>query len=627
MIVTLAGHVDHGKTSLVRALTGVDTDRLAEEKRRGLTIDLGFAYANLDNVRIGFVDVPGHHRFVHNMVAGVAAQQTALIAIAADDGVMPQTIEHLAILELIGVRHAIVAITKADRVEAARLHDAIAQANALLDASSLARIATIPTSVTNGAGIEDLRHALAKIRAPAPLQADAGFRLAVDRAFNVRGAGLVVTGTIHSGSVAEGDELLIAPSGESTKARAIRVQDQPATRARAGERCALNLSGIDVASVGRGCWIVAPSAFAPSQRIAVELKVAADRPRPVKHWLRVHAYHATSHAQGHIALLDGAPIGAGGTALVELVLDAPFNAKRGDRIILRDHGMDATLGGGEVIDYTSPPRNRRRPERLAQLRANTSESVTDAVTALLTLGAIDPAHLQANWNLADAARDALFDPATMIALRRDGRHYWEGLARWQSWLADALERIGAYHKAAPHSPGLKRDQLRPLTKVPPAWLDAVVAELTTSGRIKDQAGYYSLPQYRAKLPDADERLLRRVERTLTETEQPPSLGDLSKQLGVDLSTMKSFVQRMAAEGLLVRVADKRIFMPAFVARMADIAIELDHAQPTGFSAKDFRDRSGIGRNLVIDLLEHFDKRAFTRRYGDLRRIVGDRNRL
>jgi selenocysteine-specific elongation factor len=225
VIITLAGHVDHGKSSLVRALTGVDTDRLAEEKRRGLTIDLGFAYADFAGQRIGFVDVPGHHRFVHNMVAGVAAHQTALVVVAADDGVMPQTREHLTILELIGVRRAIVAVTKSDRVDDDRLTRALTEAHALLGESSIECVAMIATSTSTGRGLEELRQCIANLAAePVMSSLDQEFRLAVDRAFNVRGAGLVVTGTVHSGAVHEGDELLVAPLGQQARARAIVVK-------------------------------------------------------------------------------------------------------------------------------------------------------------------------------------------------------------------------------------------------------------------------------------------------------------------------------------------------------------------------------------------------------------------
>lgn len=627
MIITLAGHVDHGKTSLVHALTGVDTDRLAEEKRRGLTIDLGFAYADFGSTRVGFVDVPGHQRFVHNMVAGVAAGQTALIAIAADDGVMPQTREHLAILELIGVQKAIVAVTKADRVDADRLTEAVAEADALVATSSIERVATIVTSVATGTGIGALRTAIESLVTTTPLQQGLGFRLAVDRSFNVRGAGLVVTGTVHSGSVRDGDELVIAPIGTPVRARSIRVQDRPATQAQVGDRCAINLAGADLAAVARGDWIVAPSAFCPTRTIALQLRVAKDRPRPVRHWLRIHAYHATSHSEGHIALLDTPPLGAGSAGLVELVLDEPFNPKHGDPIIIRDHGMDATLGGGKVVDIAGPMRHRRAAARLSMLKAQQTDIAEQALANMLNLDAIEPAHLQANRNLSDAALAALFDDQHMVRVHREGRTFWESIERWRAWTADVVDRVGAYHKAAPHSPGLKRDQLRHVTTVPARWLDVVVAQLIGNGGIKEVGGHFCLPTHRAKLPDADARLLKRIEQALTGTDQPPSTGDLAKLLGVDLASIRTFIARMAAEGLLVRVSDKRVFLPAFVSRMSGIAIALGKKTPAGFSAKDFRDASGIGRNLVIDLLEYFDDRSFTRRYGDLRRIVGDPSRL
>jgi len=604
VIVTLAGHVDHGKTSLVRALTGVDTDRLEEEKRRGLTIDLGFAYADFDGKRVGFVDVPGHQRFIHNMVAGVAARQVALLVIAADDGVMPQTREHLTILELIGVQRAIVAITKTDRVDADRMHDVIENANELVDASTIERIATIPTSSTTGAGIDALRDRVAALAMAAETATqDECFRLAVDRVFTVRGAGLVATGTVHSGQVRSGDDVTVAPRGVAARVRGLRVKDRDASQALPGDRCALNLTGISADRIERGDWIVAPDALAPSQRIVVDLRVVMDRVRPVRHWLPVHAYHATSHSEAHVALLDSPPIGAGETALVELVLEVPFNAKHGDAIVLRDHGLDATTGGGKVIDIWTVTRRRRRPERLAALHAQQTDDPWHALAELLTRGILDVETFRANWNVTRDAMQRRFDARTMVRIEQTGREFWQSADHWRAWLDDLVRCIGGYHKTAPHSPGLKRDQLRQVSSVPAEWLDATLASLVKHGRITESSGQFALPGHRPRLPEADERLYQRVERALRETEQPPSIGDLAKRLRVDLGTLKAFVQRMHGQGLLVRVSDNRALTPEFVARMARQAMALHERQAAGFSAKEFRDATGIGRNLVIDILE------------------------
>src|SRR5512139_2112869 len=346
MIVTLAGHVDHGKTSLVEALTGFNTDTLAEEKRRGLTIDIGFCYADFDGQRVGFVDVPGHHRFIHNMIAGVASHQHALLVVAADDGPMPQAFEHLTILKLLGVTSGIAAVTKVDRVDAARVAAVREAVAAMADAAGLRLDAIVAASSVDGIGIDELRAQIAAAaRTSRALDPDRAFRLAIDRTFVIKGVGVVVTGTVHSGTLNTGDEVVVAPGGLAARARTLRVSDKPADRAVPGDRCAVNLSGISTDQVSRGDWLVAPSTFAPTQNIVVDLTVLDDFPRPVKHWLPVHVYHATGRTEGHVALLDSARVGAGESALVELVVAEPLHPKHGDRLILRDHARERTIGG------------------------------------------------------------------------------------------------------------------------------------------------------------------------------------------------------------------------------------------------------------------------------------------
>ena len=385
MIITLAVHVDHGKTSLVKALTGVDTDRLEEEKRRGLTIDLGFAYTDLDGHRIGFVDVPGHHRFVHNMVAGVAAHQLGLIVVAADDGVMPQTLEHLQILRLIGVERALFALTKIDRCDESRVDAVRADLVELARSHDLDGAQIIGTSITSGAGIDTLREALSVLAQETPdVHAEGAFRLAIDRAFLIRGSGLVVTGTVHSGTVRVGDELRLAPAGHDVRVRSLHVQDAIADRAQPGDRCAVNITGVERTDVERGHWLVDPEVFAPTRNAVVQLSVLDDFPRAVKHWLPVHAYLATGHSEGHVALLDSPPLRANDSALVELEFETPLHPKYGDRIVLRDHARERTIGGGPVIEVARARAGRRKTVRLRQLHDQLNSSAQEALAALLT---------------------------------------------------------------------------------------------------------------------------------------------------------------------------------------------------------------------------------------------------
>src|SRR5689334_16659070 len=353
MIVATAGHIDHGKTLLVRTLTGVDTDRLPEEKARGISIDLGFAYLPLDARKlIGFVDVPGHERFIRNMLAGVCGIDFALLVVAADDGVMPQTLEHLHILDLLHVRRGAVAITKSDRVEASRVREVEQQVGTLIGQTQLAGAPILAVSAVSGVGIDHLRALLVnEAGAQAERNAQGGhFRYAVDRAFTVAGSGTVVTGTVFAGSVKPGDRVVVSPEGLEVRVRSIQIHGKTADRASSGERCALNLTGADVASIGRGDWVLAPVLHNPTRRIDARVTVLSAEEGALEHWTPVHLHLATSDVTGRIATRRGASIAPGDTAIVQLVLDEPIGALRGDRFIVRDQSASRTLGGGIVLD-------------------------------------------------------------------------------------------------------------------------------------------------------------------------------------------------------------------------------------------------------------------------------------
>ena len=373
MIVATAGHVDHGKTALVRALTGVDTDRLPEEKKRGLTIDLGFAYHPLDDDHVlGFVDVPGHERFVRNMLAGVGSIDLALVVVAADDGVMPQTREHTAILDLLGVTECIAVVSKVDMVDADRAEEVGEEVDALLSTTGMRGADIHQVSALSGAGVETLADTLRKRALDlAERAANGRFRLCVDRAFMLKGAGLVVTGTVHSGVARRGERLVVTPSGHEARIRGIHAQDRPAEQAPAGQRCALNLSGRDIESgaVMRGDWIVDHALHAPTDRIDVRLTVLSDEARALRHWTPVHAHLAASHSTARIAVLETGSIAPGDSGRVQIVLDHPLHALAGDRIVIRDQSATRTMGGGTVIDPCSPKRGRARASRLAWLDA------------------------------------------------------------------------------------------------------------------------------------------------------------------------------------------------------------------------------------------------------------------
>ena len=622
MIITLAGHVDHGKTSLVEALTGKNTDTLAEEKRRGLTIDLGFAYVDFDGQRVGFVDVPGHHRFIHNMVAGVASHQHALLVVAADDGPMPQTREHLDILNLLGVRRGVAAVTKIDRVAPARYAEVVDATVNLARESGLHLSAVVGTSAVTKVGLDELRRQLAAAARAESARADGrAFRLSIDRAFVIKGTGLVVTGTVHSGEATVGAELTVAPSGKTFRARSMRVSNEPAVRAGAGDRCAINLAGAANGDAQRGDWLVVPQTYSPSNNVVLDLTVLADFPRAVKHWLPVHAYHAASHAEGRLALLDSPRIEPGRSAMIELVLDVPLHAKHGDKVVLRDHARERTIGGGTVIAIAPPKRARRAPERIAALSIQRGDDAADVFAELLAREDIDLEAFRRVRNLTEPAFANMLQSIDHVRLDRDDRVFAADAARWKEALNALEAQVAAYHQTAPHSQGLKAQQIRSTGVVPPRWLEGALAALLADGRIRETGGHFHKIGHRAALPPDDAALLRRID-ALIDRDQPPSVGDIAKSLGIPLRTVDAFLTKVANLDYLIRVGTNHVLKPSHIEALTETARRVAASSPAGFDARAFRDAAGIGRNLAIDVLEYFDRRGFTRRFGDVRRIVG-----
>lgn len=625
MIITLAGHVDHGKTSLVKALTGTDTDRLAEEKRRGLTIELGFAYlqGGGDAVpAIGFVDVPGHHRFVHNMVAGVSATQYAMLVIAADDGSMPQSREHLHILQLLGLQRGLVVLTKCDRASPERIARARAEISNLVAGTFLHDAEILQTAIDDPHSIAAVRaHLLAAAAATAQTAAaaalDAPFRLAIDRAFNLKGTGLVCTGTVSAGTVTAGQTVYVFPNGHPARVRGLRVQNQEAQHARAGDRAALNLTGVDARSLTRGGWLTTrPEPGHHS--LVVDLQLLPDLAQPLRHLTSVHVYLATSHSTARIASFDGRPLQPGTDARVELLLDTPLPGKRGDRVLLRDHGLSRTIGGGEVIDNRPAHGRRRSAARVRSIEACSAKGPGRSLDALLALGPVDEAQFLDLWPLSDSAWHTLSHARPLH--RHEGQLVTD--ERWSGWRMALTEECRERHASDPSLGGLRENDFH--SPVPEPWRGRILAELTASAVLEQRAGRFRPPGQHVELSAQEQALQQRL-LPLLDQPQPPSLGDLGKALQIPLTRLQAGVRALAAKGSLVLVGDKRVFLPSRLAHLADIAESMSAAGP--FTARQFRDRTEVGRNIAIDVLEHFDARGFTRRQGDTRTVVGERSRL
>src|SRR6266478_330639 len=468
MILATAGHIDHGKTALVRALTGVDADRLPEEKRRGLTIDLGFAYATLpDGTELGFVDVPGHERFLPNMLAGVLSIDRVLLVVAADDGARPQTLEHLDILELIGVPEVTGVITKIDRVEASRADAVTAEVEALLAAAGFAASPIFPVSSRTGEGIAALAQHLQKSaqlaeRSRAVASASGLFRMPIDRAFTLPGIGLVVTGTVAAGTIAVGERLMISPGGVAVRVRGLHTQNRSVETAAVGQRCAINVAGSfpETGEPRRGDWILAAERHAPTSRLDLWLRVSRYAEAPLRDGLPVHLHLGTTDTVGRAAVLGSREIAPGKTGFVQLDLERPVGALCGDRAVLRDHAARHTLAGGHVVDPFAPRRGRRQPARLAALQALATADPAQALVRLLAVeGVVDLAQFALARNLALSELDRLTEEGRFLRVgpaRAPVAVSPERLAALGGKIVDA---IAAWHQAQPDALGPSRPAL------------------------------------------------------------------------------------------------------------------------------------------------------------------------
>jgi selenocysteine-specific elongation factor len=631
MIIATAGHVDHGKTLLVKALTGIDADRFPEEKKRGMTIDLGFAYWRPESdSTIGFVDVPGHHRFIHNMLCGVTGIDSVLLVVAADDGIMPQTREHVAIIDLLGIRRGMVAVTKADRVAPDRAAEVAREIVVLLAGTGLANAPTHIVSATTGAGIDKLKADLIAAARNTPNAAAQGcFRLAIDRSFTIAGAGLVVTGTVFSGSVSVGDRVKISAANRDARVRSIHSQNAEAQSGHAGERCALNLAGSDlgVDLVQRGDWIVSLGVPVPVAKLDVRLRVLGSEARPLAHWTPVHVHLGSAGTTGRVALLEGGSISPGEAALVQLALNRPLGAVRGDRLILRDQSAQRTIGGGYVIDIFPPSRGRAKPQRLAYLQAMEHDDDPAALAALLedAMEGVDLDIFAANRNLTRYEADTLFAAQNMRIVTTATSRFGFAVARWDHLKAVTLEALAAWHRRSPGVIGLSEDRLLSATAfhLPREAVLAVAAELVADGAIVREATGMRLPSHQSTLSTADTSVWQRVEPLLDQTPtRPPSVHEMAASLGTDVKKLEALLVRATRLGLLIRVAPNRFFRPAVLRQLEETAAALAAEEPGGgVTAAALRDRCGIGRNLAIELLEYFDRVKFTRRRGDAHEVI------
>ena len=621
MIVATAGHIDHGKTALVRALTGVDTDRLPEEKARGITIDLGFAYLPLPGGgSIGFVDVPGHERLVRTMMAGASGVDMALLVVAADDGVMPQTREHVAVLDLMGVRRCLVALTKSDRAGADRIAAVSADVDVAIEGTSLAGATMLPCSSLTGDGIAAL---LSKIQAEAADTAErsaaGGFRLAVDRSFTLPGIGLIATGVVHAGSVRAGDRLLVSPAGIEARVRGLHAQDRPAECGRAGERVALNLAGpgVDRGSVRRGEWIVTPRLHRPTTRLDVRLRLLPSEARALKHWTAVHLHVGTSSVTARVGL--AAPLPPGGEAVAQLVLDAPVAALWGDRFAVRDTSAQRTIGGGVVLDPFAPQRRgRERPEVLAACALQDHGEAFAALLDAMPAG-LDAEKFRLARNLDEAACDALTATAAS-----DGRLSFSRRC-WADMEASLMAALRQHHTTHPESWGATAEELA--AALPTALRGtspALLRVLLDLGLMRRTGRLLHVPEREVRLSASDAVVWEALRAVLEAADLDPlRVGVLAKRLGVEVDAFRSLLDRLGRLGWLCRISANYFLLPGTVDRFADAVAQVAAESPDQLcTVGRFRDATGISRHATMPLLEFFDHVGLTRRLNEGRRVSG-----
>src|SRR3984957_7610205 len=541
MIVGLAGHIDHGKTALVKALTGVAGDRLKDEKARGITIDLGFAYMPLQSGQpIGFIDVPGHERFVHTMLAGASGVDFALLTIAVDDGIMPQTREHLAILDLLGIDRGVVVLTKADLATSESIENVARQVKAMTAATTLAHAEVLTVSALTGAGVDALRAHLEEA-ASAVRDRTAGkrFRLAVDRVFTLSGVGVVATGTVLSGSVHLGDRIQLSPSGLFARVRSLHAQNRPAEAAHAGERCALNLPGPGITkdAIRRGDVALDPELHAPTDRIDARIRVLPSEKKPVGQWFPVRLHHAAAEAGARIVLFDDEPIAPGEEADVQLVLDRPIAAAAHDRFVVRDVSAQRTLGGGLFLDLRAKAKGRRTLEKREQRAALALADPSASFAALLETPsfAFDLPAFARDRALSAERRDQLASALGLVILEAGDSKIVLNPERWALFASTMLERIGAYHAENPDLQGLGREQLRVTSqpKLPKPAFDVALKKLAGSSRLVLDGAFVRLPSHEVQLAPEDKAAWEMIAPLLGGAQRfrPPRVRDLAAATG------------------------------------------------------------------------------------------------
>ena len=627
VVVGTAGHIDHGKTSLVKALTGTDTDRLPEEKARGITIDLGFAFLEEPGgLTIEIVDVPGHERFVRNMLAGVGGIDLAMLVIAADEGVMPQTREHLAICSLLKIKAGLIALTKADLVEPDWLELVREDVAGAVRGTFLEGAPILPMSAKTGQGLDHLRAALRSLAASVPPRGtDQLPRLPIDRVFTVRGFGTVVTGTLTAGTLAADDRVEVYPRGVEAKIRGLQAHGHSVGSARAGQRTAINLQGLERAALARGDVVGLPGTLVPSTLVDGTLELLPDAPRPVKTRARVRFHVGTSEIMARTLLLDRAELAPGDTAFARFRLEAPLVARPGDRFVVRSYSPVVTIGGGTLLDVDPPRFKRKGPalvDHLSLLQTGSPEVVLEEHIRHVGAGGVRLTTLAGRVPFGPERLRALLGglqaSGRVISFDRDWFIHPDSFARLRGL---ALAELTTFHRASPLKPGMSREELRGRAGAADERVFGfLLASLDAEGAVKTDRDKVRLAAHEVRLSPEQQRIVDLLEREFNRAEAaPPSAEEALGRAGVTGDEEHELFQVLVQSGKLVRVKDSLFFhAQALDAIQTKLVAMLRERKEIGPS--DIKDLLGISRKYAIPLLEFFDQRRVTARVGE-RRIL------
>ncbi|HYY59721.1 MAG TPA: selenocysteine-specific translation elongation factor [Pyrinomonadaceae bacterium] len=634
IIVGTAGHIDHGKTSLVRALTGVDADRLPEEKRRGITIDLGFAELDLGDLSLGFVDVPGHERFVKNMLAGAHGIDLVALVIAADEGVMPQTREHFDICRLLETKAGLVVITKTDTVDEELLALVRAEAEELVAGSFLEGAPVIAVSSRTGQGLEELKGALREVAGRVPARSDRAIaRLPIDRAFTMRGFGAVVTGTLVAGEIAEGDEMELLPGGWRVRARGVQVHGQAVERALAGQRTAVNLGGVEASLIERGMVLAPAGRLRPTQIMDVRLDVLKSSPRPLRSRSRVRVHLGAAEVLGRIRVLSyTGEIAPGESGFAQLRLESPVVTLPAERFIIRSYSPSRTVAGGSVLDSFAL-KHRGREAGLAHARLSSLNEADDAARlAYFVETAGEGGARRSDLQARTGWRDETLERAVAEATRRGDVVEAEGVlisgSVFERLAQAALAEVEAFHKREPLARGCSRETLRErhFAHAAPEVFRAVISQLEETGALVAEKEFVRATSHSLSLSTADATLRDRLERIYRDAGlEPPTFDEALQRVGATTSREhgRKILQLLIEAGTLVRVAAELFFhgeaLNALKVRLARYGSE--HEPERLIDVAAFKEMAGVSRKYAIPLLEYFDRERVTRRAGDKRLIL------